>query len=424
MKSIQNRWFLLLLGLCVIWYADVFAYALKVVNAGTGSGQVKVNNDNPRDLPFELQLNAGTNIVLQAIVSTTSSSVFIEWGGEYVNANIAVSSKTSPQIGFNLNQSAIIQVNFAKAYKLEIGQLGCDQSPMPVTIDGSSYPLPYSSLVAENKLVKLAAQESDNCYFDGWTGSVASTRVLTKSIEVPMDRNRQIYINYEKQKKIIIDANASSWGSVKLDGVTYRVPATIIVKENQSQMKIEAIPEAFASFVRFDILGLGSSNYQSTYLNPIILAIWEVSRLNVVFGMPSELNIAQTGTGKGKIKLWIGLASPIELTPPCKQSIITYTQLQLQAEPDNGSIFVTWGGDDLKTNHNPINYYISKNSNITVEFKKYESPPASMQNMKTPAPTTQKTPITPPSSTTQKTPTMPKPPTIQKPKAPPPSTKK
>lgn len=422
MKSIQNRWFLLLLGLCVIWHADVFAYALKVVNEGTGSGQVKVNNDNPRDLPFELQLNAGTNIVLQAIVPITSSSVFIEWGGDYVNANISASSKTSPQIGFNLNQNIIIQINFAKAYKLEIGQLGCTQSPMPVTIDGSSYPLPYSRLVAENKLVKLAAQESNNCYFDGWTGSVALPRVMTKSIEVPMDMNRQIYVNYQKQKKFLIDGRGN--GSVKIDGMPYTLPATIMVKEKQNIWNIEAIPDPTSSFVGFDVIANGGSSYVRNYLNPINLQLWFLENLVVIFGTPAVLNITQTGTGTGKIKLQIGQDGPIDLTLPCEQSIITNTQLLLQAEPNNGCVFVAWGGDNLKTNQNPINYSISKNTNITVEFKKYERPPTSVQNMKTPAPTTQKTPITLPSSTTQKTSTMPKTPAIQKPKAPPTSTKK
>jgi hypothetical protein len=148
---------------------DPDMYDLTVSKAGSGAGQIKVNNVL-HSLPYAGQTIGGVGCHLEAIPA--SSSVFAGWTDDITSS--------SPNIGFIMNSDLHLTVTFNQApvsnHTLTISKTGSGNGR--VKVNAVQHDLPYTEQASHNAQYYLEAIPTTGSVFAGWSGSVFSAEAL------------------------------------------------------------------------------------------------------------------------------------------------------------------------------------------------------------------------------------------------------
>lgn len=191
----------------------------------------------------------------------------------------------------------------------------------------------------------------DKWYFDGWTGDVPDEQKDKRELNLTMDQDREVTLNFDALE---VKINSTSGGRVITPG------------EGEFEfgpmhpVDLEAVPYEGYKFTRWtgatDLL----TDPNDTYANQTHFYMGKNINLTANFVKLYKLKIVQEGNGTVKV-------NGTEVEQCWGDTFEKGTMVHLEAVPEEGYKFVGWSSDH--GNETIINITMDEDRRITTEFK-------------------------------------------------------
>lgn len=321
---------------------SIIKYTLAIDRSGNGSGQVKVDGEL-YNLPFSKEFNSGSQVNIEAAAGT--GSYFEYWSGDQIGSINPVS--------ITMYNNKTITVN----YKLYEYYLNLDKSGSgngKIKVNDAVQNTPYIKLFNYGAQVKLEAVPDQGNYFISWEGDLTT---ITNPSTITISGGKNITANFSitPQYSLQINPGGNGSGKIKIEGIVYLLPFSGTFFSGQ-EITMEAMPDAGSSFHDWS----GDLNNNT---NPYTLVIDGNKNITSNFSLNQQiLNITKIGNGNGQVKV-----NNVLQTLPFHGTYNYNSQVNLEAVPDGGSIFMRWG-EDLIDSNNPVSILMNKDMNISTVF--------------------------------------------------------